>query len=94
MVGMLFGDDRDELAERRRQLGRILGMRSGVESWLAQREGYWIQGGPERLRERWAAYADAGCQQLVLEVFDASDIRQVEQAARALSLPPQSIETS
>jgi alkanesulfonate monooxygenase SsuD/methylene tetrahydromethanopterin reductase-like flavin-dependent oxidoreductase (luciferase family) len=83
LVGCLIGADDRAYRERRRALGEVLGIGSLLDSWLDERTPFWVHGGPQELRATLVAYRDAGCDEVVLEIFDGSDLGLIEEAAEA-----------
>lgn len=70
MVGVLVGADEAEFRLRVTDQLAFLGLEpSEAEAWLERRRPRWIIGTPEEARERARAFAEAGCERVMLQVL-------------------------
>ena len=78
MVGALVGSDHDEFARRLdAQLAFTEVPSDEKEIWLKERA-HWIMGTPDEARDRMQAYADAGCERLVLQDLLPRDLAMID----------------
>jgi alkanesulfonate monooxygenase len=84
LLGTLIGEDALQYRQRRDALGHILGLGDGVGAWLDERREFWALGLADELRTAVSAYLRAGCDQVVLEVFDGRDLEMVKLAGQVL----------
>ena len=79
MVGVLMGRDDAEVERRAEALLAAFGDRSaGGRSWLEQRKGRWILGGPEQARAQVQRFADAGIERIMLQDFVPLDLEMID----------------
>ena len=85
LVGCLIGLDQRSYRERRTALAHILGLGDALDPWLEERAAFWVHGGIPELQATLHAYGEAGCDEVVLEIFDGTEIGLIEDVGRAAS---------
>jgi F420-dependent oxidoreductase-like protein len=89
MVGVLVGEDEEDVRRRVGQLMRAMGRReedARNDTWFAERRRRWIFGTPQQARERVAEFAAAGVERLMLQDFLPRDLEMVRLLGRVLEL--------
>ncbi len=79
MTGCLVGATEEEFTSRAARLHERSRSEADLDTWLAELEGAWVLGTPERARARLAALADAGVDQVMLQhqLYDDLDMLDV-----------------
>jgi len=78
MIGVLVGQDQDELRRRERALLTALGAEDGDDDWFAERRGRWIHGTPDAARAAVERYAAAGVERIMLQDFVPRDLEMID----------------
>ncbi|HSO28992.1 MAG TPA: LLM class flavin-dependent oxidoreductase [Candidatus Sulfomarinibacteraceae bacterium] len=85
MAGAMIAADERELARRRSDLMRSLGVdEEGGSDWYEARRGRWILGTPDQARATVRRFADAGAERIMLQDFLPRDLEMVDLMGREL----------
>jgi len=84
MVGVLVGHNQAKVAQRSRALVASAGTDGPSEAWLAQRPREWIIGAIDDALAQAQAFAEAGCERIVLQDRLPRDLEMIDELGREL----------